>query len=992
MRRLTVTLVTIALLAIGALLVRGCFFAPVAPPFAGGANAGNGISLQQSQVGEGIAVDTGAAIGGADLVQKRSATAVALEYAAERTGYCGRVVSRSGIAVPGITVRLLRIAMDLNLGLGFQVDVLAQEPLHPQLESARAITAADGHFQIDGVMPRGICFLRLEFADVELAPVAFRSGQGTMLPVQRTPVPGEVIDLGDVRLKAGSTAMGRVVDAAGEPVANALVRVARLPPLPNAALPIERLQPDGALIITLPGQVRVIELPEWVGEAMALLPIPMTTSAKDGGFVLNGVDAGDNVLAVTTRGRGSLLRQSLMVAADSVVALGDIALLVDESFDVLVSDAAGEPVASAEVLLAPMSTRAQIHIAERVGRTNAAGRISVAGMPRGSAIAAARRSGSDAFVVGEASAMGRLVTVVLPSACKLVLTIADDKGHTLQPVQLKMLDGVLGSLVMELAVFGFGRGLDLKQRVRVLEDGRNVVDGLRPGRWTLVVGAKGFATQLVRIELLADLDRTITLKPARALRVRVLDGDSAPVVDAAITMESKGGFDAQVQIDMGIAVGRTDSDGFCSVRDLPTDETRLTANHPRFGKVNTVVRGAPAEVTLQFGPPSAIVGVLVDGGRPPAPGRWLIVLKRDYGGSDMPASLEEPQLTVPDLSGAFAFRALQAGEYRVTSQDSAADLGTIASVMAYMGRGKSIIPWSEAKVDLKPGQQAEVRIDALLQSVPVVGPGAVVRGTVTIDGAPGEGAVVVVSSKQPDGNQTSRVDRSGTFDLGRVPAGLVRFVVVPKEVASSRLWENLFSHHFVRDLTVVDGVAQELSIDITTGSVAGVVSDWRGEPVAGCKIVLFDRGGEGRSSALRVERTDASGAFHLGQLPSGKFEVQAQKEGYGLAKSVTLAVTAGSEAAPLLLSLRATAKVVGRVEVRGIQQHAAIGITLTPLDGGDPVRGGALAEGPFELKDVPEGRYRVALQWWLDKVSYAAGELDVIAPRTNDVVLVPQVK
>src|SRR5262249_36314667 len=154
-----------------------------------------------------------------------------------------------------------------------------------------------------------------------------------------------------------------------------------------------------------------------------------------------------------------------------------------------------------------------------------------------------------------------------------------------------------------------------------------------------------------------------------------------------------------------------------------------------------------------------------------------------------------------------------------------------------------------------------------------------------IDGAPGEGALVVGHSAVPDRNVTSRVDRAGAFDLGHVPAGVVRVTVVPREVAESRLLEHLFSHHFARDITVQDGVAQQLQIDIPTGAVAGLVRDWNGAPVDGCRVVLFDRGGDGRSSALRVERSDDHGAFRFPQLPAGTFEVRAHKEGFGTATS-----------------------------------------------------------------------------------------------------------
>jgi hypothetical protein len=989
-RRLVPILIALALLAIAALWMRE-LWAPMSAPKALASAADMRVDPTRSGAEPSQAQDASSGHNG-ERSAGRAANSSALDYAADRTGYVGRVVSSAGAPVEGVTVRLLRTALDLNLDPAFVVDVFAREPMQPRLAVAQAQSGEDGVFRIDGVMPRGLCFLRLEFADVAHAPPALRPGNGTMLPVTRTPAPGEVVDLGDVRLKAGSTLVGRVVDADGKAVGGALVRSARVPPFPFGLVPIERLQPDGAVILTAGSAASVIEVPAWFGEAMPLLPIPMCTSEADGRFALYGVDPGDNVVAVSTRDRGALLRQGVKVAADAVQSLGDCVLVGSDVVDVLVRDAAGVPIANAEVLLAPRSNGPPIHIAQRVGRTNAEGRVEVSGMPRGGAIAAARRSERDVWVVGEPVAADRDAVVVLPKACTLTLTVNDASGRTLRPVQLKLMDVASDAGAVDRMVFGAARPIDLDSRMRVLDDGRIVIADLMPGRCTAIVGAAGHATRSLDVELKGDVERTVVLPRARALQVHVVDAANAVVADAAIAMQSRGGERSQRMFDMPIPVGRSDREGICALRDVPTEETRLTASHPRYGQVSTVVRGAPAEVTLQFGEPGAITGKLTDGGRVPAPGRWMIVLERLYAEGADPAVRDMPQLTMPDLEGAFAFGALQPGKYRVTSQDSAADIGTIAGLMDYMGRRSQIIPWTKAEVELHAGERAEVRIEAMVEVAPITGPGAIVRGTVIIDGAPGEGAVVVGNSKNPDRNVTSRVDRAGTFDLGRMPAGPIRVVVVPKEVAEARLWENLFSHHFVRDLTVVDGVPQELAIAIATGSVTGGVRDPMGAPVDNAKIVLIDRGGEGRSSALRVVHTDASGTFRLAGLATGSYEVQAQKDGIGSAAKGRVDVIAGAEAGPLWLTLRVTAKVSGRVDVARFAKRTWLSLTLYPLAGGDPVRGGALAEGQFEVKDVPEGRYRVEVQQVGETQVYAAGEIDVRAPETKGLVLSPQPK
>jgi len=419
MRRAAVPLLACALLAAVALLltVRSTFAPPPGPGArAPAAGAPSAVRVDGADAGTAPAA---AAAGDAAAADARTASAAVLDYAAERTGYRGRVVAaRSLQPVPGMNVTLCRGAPDLALPPG--VSVFARAPIEPQIVAARARTGADGRFQLDGVLPRGLCFLRLEFPDVTQAPPPWRGGQGTTVPVQRTPAPGEVVDLGDLPLKPGATLLGRVVDGQG-PVAGATVRAARLPPVPFGAVPVERLRPDGALLVTAAGIRSVIELPRWVADVLAELPIPTSSTAADGTFALYGVDPGVNVVAATAPQHASLLRQGLAVEPDATQALGDLELPAGEEVEIAVADPSGAPIAGAEVLVAPQSTGVPVHIAERAGRTDGDGRVRVRGLPRGSALAAARRSPKEEWVVGEPAPVDGEVRVTLPAAFALTL-------------------------------------------------------------------------------------------------------------------------------------------------------------------------------------------------------------------------------------------------------------------------------------------------------------------------------------------------------------------------------------------------------------------------------------------------------------------------------------------------------------------------------------------------------------------------------------------
>lgn len=914
----------------------------------------------------------------------RELTEYELLLEATATGYTGRVVSSGDEPVPGIGVELLRVEPDTALPV--HMDLFARTPASPRLLVADTVTDGKGRFALSGVAPRGLCFLKLAFSDIDRAPPRFRGGQNTFVPVQKTPAPGEVVDLGYVRLKTGATLVGRVVSLDG-PIEGALIRAAVLPPLPFGAIPIERLQPGGALIGTAGGTTTLAELPEWFDSIMASLPIASALSRADGSFTVYGVDPGQVVVAATADDYASVMRQGVACGEGQTIALGDLLLPYGAMTEVRVVDHDGEPVAKARVFVAPMSVGLPVHIAEPAGTTDADGIVRVEGLPLGRALAAAQRDGDAAWHIGEpGSAEGRL-EVVIPARYTLTLTVQDENERILTDARVRLIAGAHGHGMLELAFFGSRRPTDLGDRLQRLEDGRLRITDLDGGDWTIAVEAPGFGTYAAGIELQADTEHTLQLRPARMLNVRTLGPDGEPVANATIYRQTRKGSRSERLVEMPLAVGRSGDDGWCRVPDLPTEETRLTARHPQFGQVHTEIHGHPTELVMQFATPASIRGVLTDGGRAPAPGRWVLVLERRYGDGALRrgAMPHLPQLAMPDLEGRFEFAALQPGIWRVTAQDSVADVSTVGGFWQYQARRKQIFPWNRADVQLSGGESVDVRLDAIVDVAAYTGPGAAVRGSVTVNGVPAVGDLVVGTSKQPDRRIVNRVDASGFFDFGRVPVGQLRVVLVEQAVADSRLKEHLFSHLYARNIEIENERPVDLAIEIHTGSAFGEVRDDRGVLVANCRVMLYDRGGDGRSSSLRTIRSDDRGAFRFVGIPSGRYELRAEKAGQGKKSLFGIVITRGGVTGPLDVTIARQVKVAGRVVFSTPTPPERAALMLHPADGGAPLRTKVEPDGSFELPAAPVGSYRAEVR--VPGATKAAGHVDVVAPETRGLVL-----
>ena len=140
-------------------------------------------------------------------------------------------------------------------------------------------------------------------------------------------------------------------------------------------------------------------------------------------------------------------------------------------------------------------------------------------------------------------------------------------------------------------------------------------------------------------------------------------------------------------------------------------------------------------------------------------------------------------------------------------------------------------------------------------------------------------------------------------------------------------------------------VARQISID-------GIVSDG-GKPIASATVGIR---GDAIGGVLEVT-TDPTGAFHVPNLPEGRYQVYAWQQALA-ARAVRVNRLGSGPFAPIELRLEAGAIVVGRVIDRGEGTGLVAAVELRPAgDDQAPRYARSGEDGVFRIEGVPNGRW-----------------------------------
>lgn len=755
------------------------------------------------------------------------------------------------------------------------------EPGQPRSRrgTGNAWSRADGRFRLPGLLPRG---------SYEIT--ASREGFLNATVQARTPLAGRPSAPVKIVLGAGQTAFGRIVDEAGQPVAEAF------------------------LILGNGGPVEMAEAFEVVSDA-------------EGRFEIRGIPLGLYALFVDHPGFAPFERPEIKIASGPPADLGTITLQPGAVIEGRVTNRRGAPVEGAEARVGyfPHMPLRSMPPATRTGRD---GRFRLGGLRPGARydLEIGHPDHPRVKVPGVEAPTTEPVVIELSVARRIAGRVVGPAGEPVPNASL--------SSVQEREIGFGGHGFSTSRSVESIGHtdlrGEFRTDSLPPGTFDLEVSAPGYQSREVKgLTLPEDRDLEgieIVLDRQALLAGRVLTSAGEPLADVQIhafpnarhekrrqlLRENSSSTDAAgsyrialppgsytiaafaqgqrversqiVQpgsnhLDMVIPDGQevsgrvideagdpvggasislqngastwSEADGSFTMRGVGDGTHRLTANREGFGRAaaEVVVAGGPVSgVELQLSPRGS--GTLLSGrllGLPPENLREARV--RAWGGSGHGTVQIDPDgvYRIPDLSP---------GEWRVT---------------AHAG-----ILQAEGKVQIEPGTPEAV-LDLEFPASKRL------TGRILVDGQPLRGAGLTPLVQKGASGGHHRTGYDGTFTIPNLPVNASGLLIQQSE----RGFGTIVPLSLTED--------REILLDIATGTLRGQVIAGTGEPVADAAILV--RGiheALGFTFSGPTGRTGEAGDFEIRSLAPGTYEVEIQKGGATLSKTRAVVTSGGN--------------------------------------------------------------------------------------------------
>lgn len=888
----------------------------------------------------------------------------------------GVVVDEAGAPVAGAEITASLGGMPRSLPMAARMRAI-------QSRGTLVRSGADGRFRWGGLV---------EGVDIELRVA--KAGFAPTRVDTALPAPGQPAKPLRIVLRRGRSAFGKVLGADQKPIAGAQVTLKTS----VAADPRSRF--------------RIAIEPESQDTFEAV-------TGAEGRFDLGNLPTGRYDLTARGRGWAPLTVPNLEVPeGNRATDLGTLVLARGVALEGFVVDAAGKPVAAAEIHLDDVGDPFPFRRLEEGGEPDALsgldGFFRIEDLRAGSTVdLSASRSG---YAPGEAQG----VQVPADPPVRITLqAVGAVSGRVVDPDGKAIAGASVHVEMRPRASRGFMayHGAPLFDQSDA--EGNFRIADVIPGPVGLNAQAPGWqAGSVADLEVRGGEEKRgveIVLSPAAVLEGRVLSPSGRPLPGAEVqlppgAMMRRGGFHRT----------GTDGDGHYVLDSLPPGPLTVEATHPDHGtarrQVELRVGENSLDITLEGG--NEVSGRVIDDAGTPVAGAevWLAS-----------SAAFQPFSTMSQGDGSFRFAAVADGSYQagvdktgfaraervpvtvdgssvtgielrltkggaIVGRITGVEIADLARVQVqargrgmpsggrvepdgsyridHLGEGewrvRAELPgtglYAEGVARLEPGA-SEARLDLDMEH------GLELSGQVRRNGAPVAGEPLFLEGPQRTMGET---DADGRFRFQGLPSG------------SYKLWVGGRSG-LRHEETVELQADRDVTIDIPAADVAGRVVDAAdGSPLADVAIQLLAADGDRASGQAQ---SDSRGAFVLRGVAEGTWRVRAQADGYAPAET-TVRVD-GADPAEIEISLRAT---------EGVTLQVATATGLPPrtlfyvvLDGAGRKAGDGTVVvgegGRARLSRVPPGSWAVLLL----TESAAALEVQVTAPGdAGRVVLPPQ--
>ncbi|MDP6989701.1 MAG: carboxypeptidase-like regulatory domain-containing protein, partial [Planctomycetota bacterium] len=697
----------------------------------------------------------------------------------------------------------------------------------------RAIHArADGRFTLPAISVRGPLRLVVDHAD--FAPQ--RIDLGALEP-------GAVREVG-LRLTAGATLAGHVVDGAGAGVQGAEV---------HAVVDVQ----IGA---------------EGYGARE-------TESGPDGAFSLEGVAPGD--LTVQAEKRGYLEGRRFLTVAEGQ-AVADLVLELDEGNSVagLVHWSDGTPAAGAHVRArfdrSQLFSGGGLNAASGAGgkaECDEEGRFTITGLGMGPfelRASSERDAGGSAAGDGEAQdgSWSARLEHVRPGSEDLLLVLEAPLGIAGRVVDEDERP-VTAFEVRAVKTFETPVGpveQTREERSFEGEDGTFLLSGLERGDWVLHAVADGLAgTEGVSVALAEEGAEGIVIPLVHAGTVSgtVYTPEGVPAADATVFVGAEGpGWKHQVSGAPDLPSATTDGDGAFTLEGVLPGQVEVQGRAEGFAtSVSALVDLRPREhvegVELFLTAGGTLTGeVIGDDERPAASATIQLVHMGEF----------EIRFTTTDSEGLFRLENLDPGDYQVNAMPRASRMIEMADGESD-SLGKLVAELKTAMVEISEGEETHVVLGTPAQD-PVE-----VSGRVTLDGEPYSPAFVTFFRE--GGDDLSKTRPATTDDEGRYTItvdGAGSYLALVQQMSGALGGQS--SVEFT--VEVPEGSSFTRDLELPLGRISGLVRGSDGSPAPEERVTLLPGGaahtGMFWGGRFHGEvRTDEEGRFDLRGLAPGEY-------------------------------------------------------------------------------------------------------------------------